>query len=269
MNPDRPHISIITVVRNSSGELEKTIISVLSQDYPQIEYIIIDGGSTDGTVEVIKRYSGQIACWTSEPDKGIYDAMNKGIMQAGGEWILFMNAGDVFADDQILSQVFFNNHDCEDIIYGDSIADYSQFMVLHKALPLSDLWKGMPFSHQAMLTKSGLLKTSSFSAAYTIAADYDLVYRLFSEQRRFLYIPVPFCIFEVNGVSNQRYMRSLKEMYGINKKYGHITPVVLLHFGKLLVAVIFALIGYAIVPRNIMLRVVKSMNRRNVIEKQC
>ena len=269
MTSDILKVSIITVVHDAAGDFVKTADSVLGQTYPHIEYIIIDGGSTDGTVEVIKRYSGRISYWISEPDNGIYDAMNKGIKQASGEWILFMNAGDVFTDTQVLSHIFLNDHESEEIIYGDSIADYSQFMVLHKALPLSDLFKGMPFSHQAMLTKSGLLKTRCFSSSYSIAADYDLVYRLFREHKKFLYIPRPFCIFTVSGVSNQRYLRSLKEMYRINKKYGKNNAGVLLHFGKLLVAVIFAKTGYAVIPRKMMLWIVKFMNRRNVIGTKC
>lgn len=89
-------ISIITVVYNGISEIEKTIQSVLNQTYPNIEYIIIDGGSTDGTIDIIKKYQGQLAYWVSEPDEGIYYAMNKGIQKATGEWIHFRNCGDYF-----------------------------------------------------------------------------------------------------------------------------------------------------------------------------
>lgn len=89
-------ISVITVCYNAVDTLEKTIQSVLEQTYHNIEYIIIDGGSTDGTVEIIHRYVDYLAYWVSEPDRGIYDAMNKGIERATGEWVNFMNAGDYF-----------------------------------------------------------------------------------------------------------------------------------------------------------------------------
>ena len=98
-------ISVITVAYNASRYIETTILSVINQTYSNIEYIIIDGGSTDGTVDIIKKYSNKISYWISEPDKGIYDAMNKGINKATGEWINFMNAGDTFHNPDTLSAV--------------------------------------------------------------------------------------------------------------------------------------------------------------------
>ena len=95
-------ISIITVSYNAVKTIEDTINSVLNQTYPNIEYIIIDGGSTDGTLDVIKKYQDKITYWVSEPDKGIYDAMNKGALKATGVWLHFMNAGDTFYDEQVL-----------------------------------------------------------------------------------------------------------------------------------------------------------------------
>lgn len=98
--------SIITVVYNDKIGLENTINSVLSQTFDSIEYIIVDGGSTDGTVDVIKKYQDRIDKWVSEPDNGIYDAMNKGVKMATGEWLIMMNAGDYFADVDVLQRVF-------------------------------------------------------------------------------------------------------------------------------------------------------------------
>ena len=100
-------ISVVTVCYNAADTIEKTMLSVLNQTYHDIEYIIIDGGSTDGTVEIIRKYADRIAYWVSEPDKGIYDAMNKGIKVATGEWINFMNAGDEFVDANVLDKLFF------------------------------------------------------------------------------------------------------------------------------------------------------------------
>lgn len=108
-------ISVVTVCYNAADTIEKTMLSVLNQTYHDIEYIIIDGGSTDGTVEIIRKYADRIAYWVSEPDKGIYDAMNKGIKVATGEWINFMNAGDEFYDKNVLTN----------ILSTDSINEYS------------------------------------------------------------------------------------------------------------------------------------------------
>ena len=118
-------VTVVTVTYNAAESLEKTILSVLQQNYSNVEYIIIDGGSTDGSVEIIKKYSDKIAYWVSEPDRGIYDAMNKGIRKATGEWINFMNAGDLFFHESTLSSVFSKqNHSLYDIMYSDVMCVY-------------------------------------------------------------------------------------------------------------------------------------------------
>ena len=102
-SPGAPLISIITAVLNGDKTLERTIQSVIDQDYKNIEYIIIDGGSTDGTLDIIKKYDHAIDYWMSEPDEGIYDAFNKGIQISSGEWIYFLGADDYFVDQNVLN----------------------------------------------------------------------------------------------------------------------------------------------------------------------
>ncbi|MBV4191775.1 glycosyltransferase, partial [Bacteroides fragilis] len=115
---DKPLITVITVCYNAISDIEKTILSVIHQLYSNIEYVIIDGGSVDGTIEIIEKYHDKISYWISESDKGIYDAMNKGVDKATGEWVCFMNAGDTFySPDTILSvsDCFCHQYD---IVYG-------------------------------------------------------------------------------------------------------------------------------------------------------
>lgn len=114
---NNPLISVVTVSYNAVSTIEQTIISVLNQMYFNIEYIIIDGGSTDGTVDIIKRYDDKIAYWQSEPDRGIYDAMNKGILQAKGEWIYFIGASDLLLKNSF--QTIFSEKIDAEVIYGD------------------------------------------------------------------------------------------------------------------------------------------------------
>lgn len=103
---EKPKISVITVCFNAAHVIEKTILSVINQTYPNVEYIVVDGGSNDGTIDIIKKYEAQIDKWISEPDDGIFDAMNKGIRMASGEWLNMMNAGDFFFSKESLSEVF-------------------------------------------------------------------------------------------------------------------------------------------------------------------
>lgn len=120
-----PKISIITVTYNAGIMLEKTLNSIQKQQYGNKETIVVDGKSTDNSLTVIQRYTGNgtVTQWSSEPDKGIYDAMNKGVNRCSGQWVIFMNAGDTFASDDVLQQVFSNEWDDVDIVYGDVVKD--------------------------------------------------------------------------------------------------------------------------------------------------
>src|SRR5438105_14705 len=123
MNLSFPRISIITVVYNNVANIEVTILSILNQTYKNIEYIVIDGGSTDGTLDVIKKYKDKISFWVSEKDNGIYDAMNKGIKVATGEWINFINSGDSYFDNDVLEKIMeaeYFNATSIDVIYGNT-----------------------------------------------------------------------------------------------------------------------------------------------------
>ena len=145
-----PKISIVTVCYNAEKDIEKTIHSVINQTYDNIEYIVIDGGSNDGTLSMINKYASKIDKIISEPDKGIYDAMNKGITLAKGDWINFMNAGDSYVDADVLKLVSDNiNNNC-DIIYGVKNIEEEFAYYYVKAKPIEMLNTEMPFCHQTV-----------------------------------------------------------------------------------------------------------------------
>ena len=150
-------VSIITVTYNAEVCLEKTIQSVINQTYKNIEYIIIDGGSSDKTLSIIKKYKKYIKYWISEPDKGIYDAMNKGIKIAKGDYINFLNAGDFYYENNVLSYLFDNLDKSVDLLYGDSyLIDQNGVNVrLLKAGVLNryTVKKGMAACHQSIFIK--------------------------------------------------------------------------------------------------------------------
>ena len=155
---DTPIISVVTICYNAVECIEETMLSVLNQTYDKVEYIVIDGGSKDGTVDIIKRYAHRLAYWTSEPDKGIYDAMNKGIQKANGEWINFMNAGDTFYSSTVIQEVFSKVSLSSDIIYGDTCLSFSIGQYIREGKKVTDK-DYMPFGHQASFSRTRLMKT--------------------------------------------------------------------------------------------------------------
>ncbi|WP_172917224.1 glycosyltransferase family 2 protein [Capnocytophaga canis] len=198
-----PLISIVTVSFNALKTIEQTILSVVNQTYPNIEYIIIDGGSTDGTVDIIKKYEDKIAYWVSEPDKGIYDAMNKGIEKASGEWINFMNSGDEFYNENVLRDVFLKENLKEvDVLYGDVVVKLPKKEVLKKATPLQNIEKWMVFCHQSTFVRTKLHRENFFNITYKICADYDFFLKLYRKRKKFRYLSKVISKFLHGGVSD-------------------------------------------------------------------
>ena len=175
-----PKITIITICRNAVGTIEATMLSVLNQTYPNIEYIIIDGNSTDGTKNIVESYANKLYCYVSEPDNGIYNAMNKGLQHATGEWVSFMNAGDTFASNDVLNNIFGANEYAENIkvIGGDTKNQFADKTEIHHAEPASIIPYRLPFSHQASFVRR---QYCTFDEKYHIAADYNLFYNLYFE----------------------------------------------------------------------------------------
>lgn len=185
MKRSEPKITVITVCRNVGDELQSTIDSVRTQTYGNIEFIVIDGGSTDNTLDIIKRNEDKIDKWISEPDKGIYDAMNKGVRMATGEWVNFMNVGDSFADDNVIADIFCKDPVSDEIklIGGNTCNYYADGHVeIHYAESADVIPYRLPFSHQACFTRMELMKSEGcfqFDCKYRIAADYNLMYYIY------------------------------------------------------------------------------------------
>jgi len=200
----KPKISIITVVYNGQEYLEQTIRSVLGQSCAQVEYIIIDGGSSDGSVDIIKRYEDRIAYWVSEKDAGIYDAMNKGLRHANGELIAFLNASDWYYDENVLSRVaelsrqypdadaFFGALQYEDMICGTS-----------RLVPAPRPWSDalVEYTHPSAFVRSHVFDILQFNTAYPVAADREFFIRMQRAGMKMHAVGAVFTCFRSGGMS--------------------------------------------------------------------
>ena len=202
-----PRISIITINYNDKVGLEKTILSVINQAFDDFEYIIIDGGSTDGSKDIIEKYQDKISYWVSEKDKGIYNAMNKGIVASRGEYLLFMNSGDVLIDDcNILekSSEFLK----EDILAFDCFLIKNNQIVgrrTHIHQPTLFYVYKYGFKHQSTFIKRALfLNLGLYNESYKIAGDYEFWIRCFLKpDTTSKSYQLPISIFELSGISQQ------------------------------------------------------------------
>ena len=202
---NQPLISVVTVCYNAVATIEETILSVLNQTYPNVEYIIIDGGSTDGTVDIIKKYADRLAYWVSEPDEGIYDAMNKGIVVATGEYINFMNAGDSFYDNDVLKKIFIDQNVTEDFIAGIASLKGGRKRFWRPAstdFSFIDVCKGHGVNHQASFIKKTLL-ANGYDIQYQIIAD-DLFFidNVVFKGCSYKALPIVVSVYDITGVSN-------------------------------------------------------------------
>ncbi len=205
-------ISVITISYNCKDVIEDTILSVIGQTYINIEYIIIDGASTDGTVNVIRRYADKINYFVSEPDKGIYDAMNKGLNAATGDWVIFMNAGDSFYNNTVIER-FVPQIDIDTVIaHGDIMVIGKHFKYNRKPEPIGEMKDRMTVRHQATFTRLAYHKEHPFDTSFRSSGDYDFFYKAhFRDNVKFQYIPLCVANFDNTGTSNVNFKRSFRE----------------------------------------------------------
>ena len=215
-------VSIITVVYNGKTHMEQSIKSVLAQTYSNIEYIIIDGASTDGTIDLIKKYEAKITTFISEKDSGIYNAMNKGLQLAKGEIVAILNADDYYFPETIQEVVNTFKESQADVVYGNmtKLRELNGQAYLKEVTPNLELMEQtMPIFHPATFIKKQVYdEVGGFNEAYKLSADYDLVYRIYKAGKQFEYLNKSLTIFRLGGASNVN-CNSYKEGYQILLSY--------------------------------------------------
>ena len=217
-------VTVVTAVLNDAGHIEQTILSVISQTDIEIEYIIVDGGSKDGTLELIGKYKDKISLLISESDRGVYDAMNKGIKHSSGDFVYFLNSGDVLLNPSILSKIKLEElKERNAIIYGNVVVAYGNIEALEKPRPFFNSkmkFKGIGICHQSMFFPGELIRNEKYDLSYKIAADYDLVYRLWRKGTEFLYRDITIAKYDWGkGISSNPY--KLLDVYRENARVCH------------------------------------------------
>lgn len=217
-------VTVVTAVLNDAGHIEQTILSVISQTDIEIEYIIVDGGSKDGTLELIGKYKDKISLFISEPDRGVYDAMNKGIKYSTGDFVYFLNSGDVLLNPSILSKIKLEElKEKNAIIYGNVVVAYGNIEALEKPRPFFNSkmkFKGIGICHQSMFFPGKLIRNEKYDLSYNIAADYDLAYRLWRKGTEFLYKDITIAKYDWGkGISSNPY--KLLDVYRENARVCH------------------------------------------------
>lgn len=194
-------ISVITVCYNAVDIIEDTIKSIIGQENANLEYIIIDGGSNDGTLEVINKYCNKITQFVSEPDKGIYDAMNKGTSYAKGDFLIFMNAGDQFSSSDVLERFCKSIFKKNAVYYGDVTYKYSSTQVIYGGKFTKYRLTYENICHQSIFYPSKIFKSIQYNTKFRILADWELNIKLWN-QYKYIYIPVNISMYKKGGISD-------------------------------------------------------------------
>jgi glycosyltransferase involved in cell wall biosynthesis len=226
-------LSVITINMNDATNLELSMRSVLCQDCLDFEYLIVDGSSTDGSVDIIKKYEERIAWWVSEPDGGIYSAMNKGILRAKGEYCLFLNSGDCLIRDDILSRIQGALRDDVDVLYSDALMleDGKRRLSRYPKNVSAGYFLVNTLNHQnAVIKRSLLLDLGLYREDMRIASDWFFFLRAASERRAFYrHFPFPIVLYKNDGISStaEGAARNVRERaQGIGELFPGMMPVV-------------------------------------------
>ena len=234
-----PKFSVITVTYNAGKVLEDTIQSVAFQTYRNVEYIIVDGNSKDNTLEIVDKYRDRISQVISEPDKGLYDAMNKGIRLATGDYLCFLNAGDEFHDNETLQKIVhtLKGKELPDVIYGETaiVDEEGHFLHMRRlSAPQTLTWKsfkqGMLVCHQAFFARRELAVQHPYDLKYRFSADFDWCIRIMKKAKCLHNTRLTLIDYLNEGMTTKNHKASLKERFCIMAKhYGLISTI--LHHG--------------------------------------
>jgi glycosyltransferase involved in cell wall biosynthesis len=214
----QPLISIITVVLNGASTIENTFTSVFSQDFDDFEYIVVDGGSKDDTVEIIKKNESKLACWVSETDNGVYDAMNKAVRLAKGRWIYFLGADDVLYN--VLAKVAAYLVDETEIYYGDVFRPFAKRRYDGEFSAIKLSFRNI--CHQSIFYPRNVFEKYSYNLNYPVFSDYELNIRCYADNDlRFVYVPLTIAVFhDCGGLSQcKEDTRFLTDKMSMIKRY--------------------------------------------------
>lgn len=229
-------ISVVTISYNEVANIKVTMDSVFGQTYPGIEYIVQDGGSTDGTVEVVKKAGGESGwtadgrssfSWMSERDGGIYFGMNKGLERCTGDYVIFCNAGDALAADDVIAKMVetAEKNKWPDLVYGDCASEENGKRLIRTAHGPGFMRFGMPASHEAMMYKLTLVRELGlkYDTSYRIAADYKFTYQFVTAAKTFAYAKIPVVVFSEGGVSTANKWKGLSEACRVRREVGRLS----------------------------------------------
>ena len=215
-------VSIIVVSLNTKHLFFKTVISIIAQSYKKKEIIVVDGNSTDGTVDTIKKMKKHFSKIIIEKDKGIYDAMNKGSRLASGDWIIYLNSGDVFFNKNVLSHIFQQSFKNKDILFGNTFVKNKGVNYFSHGKFFSKKTICMPFCHQSVLVKTSIIKKNKFSLKYRYASDFDFFLRCFARKKIFYDSKLTIATVLAQGLSDNSRQKVYSENIKIlsNHNYG-------------------------------------------------
>ena len=258
-------ISIVIVSFNTKNDFELSLRSIIKQTYKNYEIIVVDGKSSDGTINTILKYKKLFKKIIIEKDKGIYHAMNKGINFISSGWTIFLNSGDVFLNKNTLKKIsyYLNKEKNIDVLVGNTIIKKNNYYYKHVLKKLDKKSFLSSFSHQATVLKSNLLKKRNFNLKYKIAADFDFFTFLFNKKKNFYYINNYLSINKSGGLSDKKRIRAIKEFLLINIKYRKKNNYYLIYILALIKIILFQVIK-KIIPNKIVDYLVKLKYRKMI-----